>query len=264
MIDSPSSTPNARPSLNGILYTWVLQEIRLLFREPIAVFFSLAFPVIIYAFIGTAYASEEISEGILLIDIMYPALLGTVAANIALMGIPTYLADLRSRQILRYYATLPMPGWVFPLAVTMSFLVLLIGSVAILTIIVGVSYSVNATLVSPLFLLTFALLLWWLLSFGFFLGSLPWKARTIQATATAGFFLMFFGSGAAAPLSGLPAWIEWLTRLNPLRHWFDVLIALYTGEPIDMSQWVKLLPVLVIVVIVFPWTIRNFRRSRSS
>ncbi len=267
MIDSISSTPNVPPSLSRILGTWVLQEIRLLFREPVAVFFSLAFPLILYVFIGSAYASEEISEGVLLIDIMYPALLGTVAANLALMGVPIYLVDLRSRKVLRYYATLPMPGWVFPVAVAISFLVLLVGAALILTAVVGISYSINTTtLISPLFLLTYALMLWWLLVFGFFLGSLPWKARTVQATATAIFFVMFFGSGVAAPLSGLPVWIEWLTRLNPLRHWFDVLIALYTGEPpvVDMSQWSKLLPVLVVVMILLPYTIRNFRRSDLS
>ena len=37
------------------------QELVLLLREPVAVFFSLAFPMIMYIFIGIPYASNEVA-----------------------------------------------------------------------------------------------------------------------------------------------------------------------------------------------------------
>ena len=44
-----------------ILLVWARQEFMLLLREPVAVFFSLAFPLIIYVFIGIPYGSTEIA-----------------------------------------------------------------------------------------------------------------------------------------------------------------------------------------------------------
>ena len=40
---------------------WARQELVLLLREPVAVFFSLVFPVIMYVFIGIPYGSTEIA-----------------------------------------------------------------------------------------------------------------------------------------------------------------------------------------------------------
>ena len=39
-------------SRSKIIWVWYRQELLLLLREPVAVFFSLAFPLIIYIFIG--------------------------------------------------------------------------------------------------------------------------------------------------------------------------------------------------------------------
>lgn len=269
LVDQQRADPSplqdsAGPKLHHILWTWAVQEIRLLIREPVAVFFSLAFPLVIYAFIGTAYADEYVFEGVLFIDIMYPALLGTVAANLALMGIPIYLAELRATRVLRYYASLPMPGWIFPCAVAIAFLSILIISVVLISTTVGISHGLRSNAITPAFIGAFALLTWWLLVSGFFLGSLPLQTRTVQAIATAVFFVMFFGSGATVPLDGLPPWLEWLTRLNPLRHWFDMLIFIYTNGTIDMPEWYKLAPAIIVAVVMIPYTIRNFRRSDLS
>ena len=79
---------------------WYRQELLLLLREPVAVFFSLAFPLIIYIFIGIPYAEQIIPDTkVKFIDMMFPTLVGTVAANLLLMGLPIYLAELRSRQV---------------------------------------------------------------------------------------------------------------------------------------------------------------------
>ena len=50
---------------------WARQELVLLLREPVAVFFSLAFPVIMYVFIGIPHGSTEIGSGVHFIDAMF-------------------------------------------------------------------------------------------------------------------------------------------------------------------------------------------------
>lgn len=234
------------------LWPWTRQEIRLLFREPVAVFFSLAFPLIIYAFIGSAYAEDEIEPGIRLIDVMFPGLVATVAANLTLMGMPVYFGEIRSRGVLKRYRSLPMPGWVFGVAVVGSLVVLFALSAAILVVVVGTTHRLQPGLVSPTFIGLLVVLLAWVSAFGFFLGCLPVKTRTIQTVSAAAFFVAFFGSGMAAPLDGLPGWLELLTRANPLRHWFDGLIDAYLGEPLDgrlLARMAAVLPVAALAVV---------------
>jgi len=73
-------------SRSKIIWVWYRQELLLLLREPVAVFFSLAFPLIIYIFIGIPYAEQIIPDTkVKFIDMMFPTLVGTVAAN--LLGI---------------------------------------------------------------------------------------------------------------------------------------------------------------------------------
>lgn len=232
-------------------------------REPVAVFFSLAFPLVIYAFIGSAYADEEIEEGVRLIDLMFPALVGTVAVNLSIMGMPVYFAEIRSRGVLKRYATLPMPGWVFGVAVIGSLLVLFVLSALLLMAVVGITYHLRPGLFSFRFLGLMALLVTWVSAVGFYLGSMPTKVRTIQTVSAALFFLMFFGSGVAAPLDGLPSWLEITTRINPLRHWFDGLVDAYLGETSSWQLWLRMLAVLPVAAALVPLGLRNLRRETS-
>ena len=58
-----------------------------------------------------------------------------------------------------------------------------------------------------------------------------------------------FGSGAAAPLGGLPTWIQDLMQFNPLRHWFEWLTAVYTSTPPAEGTIWKSLAVLPVAAL---------------
>lgn len=234
------------------LYMWCKSEFTLLLREPVAVFFSLFFPLIILAFIGTAYGNEEVEEGVKFIDVMYPALLGTVIANLTMMGMPTYFADLRSRKVLKRYRALPMPRWVPGVAIETALFGLVLISVAIITAAVAAFYGVQKTALSGSFGLIFLGLMVWLSTFGLLLGSLPGKARTIQSVSAALFFFMFFGSGYAAPVDGLPGWLATVTEVNPLRWWLDALVDVYLGRGVSTPSLVRMLLTLVVAVLSLP------------
>ena len=125
---SQSSRPQALAPGWRVVAVWARQELVLLLREPVAVFFSLAFPVIMYVFIGIPYASNEVAPGVRFIDVMFPSLILSVMANLLLMGMPIYLAELRSRGIDRRYATLPLRGGHFVIALLLSTLALIAGA----------------------------------------------------------------------------------------------------------------------------------------
>ena len=234
--DRPALAPGWR-----VVAVWTRQELALLLREPVAVFFSLVFPVIMYVFIGIPYASTEVAPGVRFIDVMFPSLILTVIANLLLMGVPIYLAELRSRGIDRRYATLPLRGGHFVIALLLSTLVLIAGAVAVVLLVVAARDGVRSELWNPRLLLIMAGSIVWLSALGFLIGALRVSARTTQALSAAVFFLMFFGSGAAMPLDQLPEILKRILEWNPLKQWLDVAVGLYTGTGVERVEWLRLL-----------------------
>ena len=240
----PAAADPGRPALAPgwrVVAVWTHQELALLLREPVAVFFSLAFPVIMYVFIGIPYASTEVAPGVRFIDVMFPSLILTVIANLLLMGMPIYLAELRSRGIDRRYATLPLRGGHFVIALLLSTLVLIAGAVAVVLLVVAARDGVRSELWNPRLLLIMAGSIVWLSALGFLIGALRVSARTTQALSAAVFFLMFFGSGAAMPLDQLPEILKRILEWNPLKQWLDVAVGLYTGTGVERVEWLRLL-----------------------
>ena len=233
--DRPALAPGWR-----VVAVWTRQELALLLREPVAVFFSLVFPVIMYVFIGIPYASTEVAPGVRFIDVMFPSLILTVLANLLLMGMPIYLAELRSRGIDRRYATLPLRGGHFVIALLLSTLVLIAGAVAVVLLVVAARDGVRSELWSPRLLLIMAGSIIWLSALGFLIGALRVSSRTTQALSAAVFFLMFFGSGAAMPLDQLPEILKRILEWNPLKQWLDVAVGLYTGTGVERVDWLRL------------------------
>ena len=234
--DRPVLAPGWR-----VVAVWTRQELALLLREPVAVFFSLVFPVIMYVFIGIPYASTEVAPGVRFIDVMFPSLILTVIANLLLMGMPIYLAELRSRGIDRRYATLPLRGGHFVIALLLSTLVLIAGAVAVVLLVVAAHDGVRSELWSPRLLLVMAGSIVWLSALGFLIGALRVSSRTTQALSAAVFFLMFFGSGAAMPLDQLPEILKRILEWNLLKQWLDVAVGLYTGTGGERVEWLRLL-----------------------
>lgn len=245
-----------------ILWIWYRQELLLLCREPVAIFFSLAFPLIIYIFIGIPYA-EEIVPGseIKFIDMMFPTLVGTVAANLLLMGLPIYIAELRSRQVDKRYRALPISGAFFGAAIILAMLTLTIAASVLIVSVVGIRHGLRTEAASPLFILLNVGIILFLCCTGFFLGTLPFGTRTINALTAALFFVMFFGSGAAAPLETLPGFIKELLEWNPLKIWFDALVAVYTKSEFPSLGVEKIALTECLAFFLAVSGLRNWRRS---
>ena len=243
-----------------VMAVWARQELLLLLREPVAVFFSLAFPVIMYVFIGIPYASNEVAPGVKFIDVMFPSLVLSVMANLLLMGMPIYLAELRSRGIDRRYATLPLRGRHFVVALLLSTLVLVAAASMIIVLVVAVRDGVRSELWNPRFLAVMVGSIAWLSALGFFIGALRVSSRTTQALSAAVFFLMFFGSGAAMPLDQLPEALRRVLEWNPLKQWLDVAVGLYTGTGVEAGEWLRLLLALPLIACCVVVGARMWRR----
>lgn len=94
-------------------------EAKLFLREPMAVFWALAFPVVLLVVIGSFKSDRQPSHdfgGLAFIDVYIPVLIAFVLSLIALNAVPTILASYREKGVLRRLATTPTPPWVVLIA----------------------------------------------------------------------------------------------------------------------------------------------------
>ena len=178
------------------------------------------------------------------------------------MGLPIYVAELRSRQVVKRYRALPLPGWIFATAVVVAMLSLVACAAALIIAMVATGSGLRPEAVDPLFIALNLAFVALLCPVGFLLGTLPFSARTIQALTAAVFFTLFFGSGAAAPLEGLPAGVRGVLEWNPLKIWFDQLTTVYVGGSVDGGGWLELAATLVAAALSLLVALRNWRRIR--
>ena len=160
----------------------------------------------------------------------------------------------------RRYAVLPLPGRLFASGVLASMLILLAGSSAVIVMVVGLRDGLRNSLWSPVYLLLLIGSILWLSALGFLIGALRVSARTTQALSAAIFFIMFFGSGAAVPLEGLPEILQKILEWNPLKQWLDVMIGVYTGAGASRTEWLRLLLALPMSAICALGGLRLWRQ----
>lgn len=245
-----------------VLKVWYLQELILLFREPVAVFFSLGFPLIMYLFIGVPNAEIPIlGTSARFIDVMFPSLVGMAVANLLLIGLPIYVSALRAEQIDKRYRALPLSGANLGAAIMLAMLTLNLLASSIVVSVIGVVNGLRLEVIDPKFLLLNFGFLIFLCGFGFFLGTLPLGTRAIQALATGIFFILFFGSGAVGPLNTLPKIVQNILEWNPLKIWFDALVAVYINVDFPSGGVWKILLTLAFSFSLGLFGLINWRRT---
>ena len=124
--------------------TWM--QLKLFGREPVALFFTLAFPLMVLLLFGLIFGNApdpqygpqsgpQYGGGYGYIDALVPGLGAIVIGTVALMSIPVATANAREQKILRRYKAIPMPPLVYLAAdITTNVFVDLIGLVILLIV----------------------------------------------------------------------------------------------------------------------------------
>lgn len=231
-------------------------EIRLFLREPTAMFFSLAFPLVLLLFVGSIGARDEVAEGIRFIDTYMATMVGVTAANVGIMGMSIHVAENRSKGALKRYRLSPLHPSAFfgaqMLTALATLMVSLVGLIAVTFTMYGPAAQTNW----PAFLFVSLISLYVAVSWGLLLGGLPVPLRSVQVISAAVFFLMFFSSGAALPRDAFPAWLKAASDWNPLAIVNDLLVHFYSG--IYELNWALIAFLIASSLIVNLITVKTF------
>jgi ABC-2 type transport system permease protein len=237
-------------------------QFKLYLREPVAFFFSLAYPALLLLLFGFIYGNDPAPEfwgrNFGTVDASVPAYTGIIIGTVALMGIPIDTAVSRENGVLRRYRATPLrPATYLAASVIVYMLVALLG-MSLLILIGKLVFGLRFAGSWPSVLAAFVLCSLAFYSFGYLIASLAPTARIAQTVGMVIFFPMMFLSGAGMPLQLLPENLRQISNYLPLTYLVRLIQGLWFGDP-WRDLWVSTLVMVGLLLVGSAVSTRIFR-----
>ena len=233
-------------------------ELKLQLREPVALFFTLAFPVMLMVLFGVIFGNEaeEPLGGFGQVDLSVPGYIGMIIGTIGILSIPITLSNYRDQGILRRLRATPLQSgpvlWSQVAAqVVMTGIGVLMLFVAGLAIFDLRIPDGNVSIIPAILLSAFSFF-----AVGFVLAGVMPTARTAQAVGMAIFYPMLFLSGAAMPRMIMPDWVQQIAELLPLTHVVILIEDLWMKGAWNVTSLAVVTAVLILGLLVSRFTFR--------
>lgn len=206
-------------------------ETMLFFREPAAVFFTLAFPIMLLLIFGSIFGNDPSAEldGWGQMDASVQGYMAMIIGTVALIGIPVTIASYREFGVLKRLKATPLQPFTVILAhVLVNALFTGIG-IALLIATGIIVYDLRlpeapfgVAIAAALGYLSFS-------TFGFVLAGLFRTARTAQAVGSALYFPQLFLSGAVLPRELFSDTLRAWTAPLPMTQVVELVSGLWRG-----------------------------------
>jgi ABC-2 type transport system permease protein len=233
-------------------------ELKLQLREPVGLFFTLAFPVMLMALFGAIFGNEadEFLGGFGQVDLSVPGYIGMIIGTIGMLGIPITMSNYREQGILRRLRATPLQSssvlWSQVAAqVTMA------AAGIILLFIAGLVFfdlripNGNLTVIPAILISAFSFF-----AIGFVLAGVLPTPRTAQAVGMALFYPMLFLSGAAMPRFIMPDTVQKIAEFLPLTHVVILIEDLWLEGSWNLTSLAVVAAILVLGLATSRFTFR--------
>jgi ABC-2 type transport system permease protein len=215
-------------------------ELRLFLREPMLVFWALAFPSLLVIILGSIPAFREpVPElgGVRIID-LYVAIAVTVTlAMLGLQATPQILVAYREQGVLRRLATTPVrPVVLLGAQLVMSLLAALV-SVALVLLIGRFAFDVALPRHAAGFVVALLGAAGAAFAIGLLVAAVAASGKVANAVGTLLFFLSMFFAGLWTPREAFPEWLRRISDFTPLGAGERALHAAMSG---DWPAWESL------------------------
>jgi ABC-2 type transport system permease protein len=238
--------------------TWI--TFKLYLREPIAAFFTLAFPTMLVLLFGSIWGNEPspIFGGKGNMDVSLPAYSGLIVGTIGLMQVPITTSVYREQGVLRRFRVTPLRPWTYILADQCTNLIMTVLGMILVSGVAWMLFRVRFE--GEIWALLLALLLGTLAmsSLGYLIASVASTARIAQVISMVIFYPMLFLSGAGMPSELLPATIQRVADFLPLTYVVRLMRGLWSGEALQ-RYWFEIAILMGIILIGGGLAARFFR-----
>jgi len=242
------------------LWKMTLVELKLFLREPMAAFFTLAFPLMMLFIFGSIYGNEptEFFAGRGSVDMSVPAYIAMIIGSVGLLTVAINISMYRERGILRRYRATPLRPYVILMTTLLVNFVMTFLGTALLIITAILVYNLRFEGNALLVLAGFVLSSLSFFSLGFVIASLAPTARVAQVVGMVAYYPMLFLSGASLPQEIMPEGIRNASRFLPLTHVVNLLQGMWFGEALGehLVAVAVLAGLLVLGAIIAAWTFR--------
>ncbi len=192
-------------------------EARLMIREPMVLFWGVAFPLILTVVMGLAGdRHDKHLGGLSLVDVYVPVSMAMVITILAVTAVPVILASYREKGILRRMSTTPMRPSALLGANAAVNLALMVTAVAVIAIVARLAFDVHLPTQGFGFVLTLVLTAAAMLSLGAMVASVAPTMRIAQGLGTLLFFPMMFFAGLWVPRQQMSSDLRHVSDFTPL------------------------------------------------
>lgn len=236
--------------------TWV--EMKLFLREPAAVFFTLAFPLMILLLFASIFGNEPVPgmPGVRSVDLQAPGYTTFVIGTVALIGIPVTLAEYRKQGILRRLRATPLhPSTILLSQVIVNLLMTILG-ILLLLVTARLVYDMRLPEAPFAIVLAFVISSFSFFAVGFVLAGLLPSVRTASAVGQAIYFPMLFLSGAILPREMFPDTLHRVSDFLPLTYVVELVQDLWIKGSWNLTALMVLAGLFIVSVAVSARTFR--------
>ena len=209
-----------------------LVNLKLYLLEPIATFFTLAFPPLLIVLFGAMYGNDPspMFGGYGSMDVSMPGYTAMILGTVGFLGVPITISGYRESGVLRRFQATPMRPLTYILADIVANLVTTLLGMMGLVIIGWLLYRVQfeGQVMAVILAVVFCGLA--MFSIGYLIAGLAPGARTAQVVGMVIFYPMMFLSGASIPLEVMPETIQRIADFLPLTYVVRLLRGLWFGD----------------------------------
>lgn len=244
------------------LWKLTVMQLKLYLREPVAFFFSLAYPALLLLLFGFIYGNDPAPEfwgrNFGTVDASVPAYTGIIIGTVAMMGIPIDTAASRENGVLRRYRATPLRPATYLLASVVVYMLVALMGMGLLIFIGKLVFGLRFAGSWLSVLAAFVLCSLAFYSLGYLIASLAPTARIAQTVGMVIFFPMMFLSGAGMPLQLLPESLRQVSNYLPLTYLVRLVQGLWFGDP-WRDLWVPTLVMFGLLLVASVASTRIFR-----
>jgi ABC-2 type transport system permease protein len=236
-------------------------EFKLNLRDPLMVFWSIAFPALWLVFNAVIF-KEPIPgsgyEGLNYASFLLPGAIGVVILSSSFVGVPLTLTTYRETAVLRRYRVTPVKTSTLVLSFSISQFAFVVVGILVLFVIGKIFFNVQILGSWLLFAGVTFLGMVTFLAIGSAVGSIARSFRAANIIIWTIFTPMLMLSELFLPISILPAWLQPIAKALPLTPINTILRDIVYGVPLEdlwrlgvLAGWVVIAG--IIAVKFFRW-----------
>ena len=258
----------------SLLWGQTAYQTKIFLRNPLAAFFTLAFPLMIFLVFALVFGNEPIDYlGITTAQYFAPSMAVFAAVSATYTNLAVGTAYQRDQGILKRMKGTPLPPWIYMGGKIASAVMVAAVSVIIMISVGVVFYGVQIyARTLPAATLTFIVGVGCFAALGLMVAALVSTGESATAVANATLLPLAFFSGVFIPPSqDAPAWLDAVANFFPLKHFVEPFVAafnpqfegaqLWWGSILYMALWGVV--GIVIALRYFKWESSPGKSKRS-